>query len=668
MGIETVKDLVFCFPTRYEDWSLIKPLNELYGFGEATVRVRIKKISNRRSPRRKIQITEAIISDGNAKGTAIWFNQPYLVKNLMPGTMVWLSGKFKMSFAGPSFTSPTYEIVRAEQVHTGRIIPIYGSLGGVPQKSFRRIMHDCLQVLAPQKEWLPEAIVKDNGLPEARSAFKEVHFPTDWQKLRDASKRFKFEELYLLSLRSELARRQIINEKSVRIPIQIPDLKKFIASLPFALTQSQRRAAWEIVQDLNAKKPMNRLLDGDVGSGKTAVAAIAAYSAAVAGGQTVIMAPTEILAKQHYATLSKTFKGHGVGIAILTRTAAQTSETPPQKNAKDRDRLLASIQEGRTKILVGTHAILFEKIKFKNLALAIVDEQHRFGVNQRHALKKLKGEKSIPHLLSMTATPIPRSLALAFYGDLDVSVLSEMPPGRKPARTVLVEKSAQPAAYEFIRDEIRQGRQAFVICPLIDPSDTLGVRSATAEYERLKKEIYPEIKIGLLHGKMKTEGKDKVMAQFKENKISILVSTAVVEVGVDVPNATAMIIEGAERFGLAQLHQFRGRIGRGSAPSSCFVFLENKNPLTYERLKIFAATADGFILAERDLALRGPGEIFGTMQSGISELKIASFADVEIASAARRAAREILALDKNLNTAPQVVAKLKEMEKNIHLE
>lgn len=693
LGIETVKDLVFYFPTRYEDWSMIKKLGELRGVGEATVRVQIKKISNRRSFKSKIYLTEATISDSTGGGTAIWFNQPYLVKNLVTGSIVWLSGKYKSNLTGPSFTSPTYEITGSEQVHTGRIIPIYGSLGGIPQKSFRRIMHDCLRVLTPIKEWLPEETIRENGLEKTDNALQEIHFPTNWKNLLNASKKFKFEELYLLSIRGELARAELLREEATPIKTDIPAIKNLLASLPFKLTESQRRATWEIIQDLARPKPMNRLLDGDVGSGKTAVAAIAAYSVACSGGQTVMMAPTEILAKQHFSTLQKIFSTHGISVGLLTRTAAEvTSNNKASVPKNGREKIIKLLKNDKLQILIGTHALLFERLNFKNLALAIVDEQHRFGVNQRRALQKMGQKEITPHLLSMTATPIPRSLALAFYGDLDISILSEMPLGRKPVKTSLVPKNTQENVYAFIKKEIEKGHQAFVICPLIDPvrssppkalrarsragatsngvdpSDTLEVRSATAEYEHLSKKVFPNIKVGLLHGRLKTEEKDKIMSEFKENKISILVSTSVVEVGVDIPNATVMIIEGAERFGLSQLHQFRGRIGRGEAPSSCFVFFENKNPLTYERLKIFAATNDGFTLSEHDLTLRGPGEIFGTAQSGESGLRMATFSDLEIAIAARRSARALIDSDKNFTSFPLLAERLKKMEQTIHLE
>lgn len=668
LGIETVKDLVFYFPIRYEDWSLIKKLGELRGAGEATVRVQIKKIGNRRSFKNKIYLTEATISDDMGSGTAIWFNQPYLVKNLSAGSIVWLSGKYKTNFAGMSFISPTYEIVRGEQVHTGRIVPVYGSLGGIPQKSFRRITHDCLKTLAPTKEWLPEETIKKNKLEKTDSALQEIHFPTNWKELLNASKKFKFEELYLLSLRGELARAELMKEKATPIKTDIPAIKNLLASLPFKLTESQRRAAWEIIQDLALPKPMNRLLDGDVGSGKTAVAALAAYSVACSGGQSVIMAPTEILAKQHFSTLQKIFSTHGISVGLLTRTATELSFKKPGATKNERKKITKQLKNGTPQILVGTHALLFEHLNFKNLALAIVDEQHRFGVSQRRALQKMGQSGITPHLLSMTATPIPRSLALAFYGDLDISILSEMPLGRKPIKTSLVPNTGQEDVYDLVKKEIINGHQAFVICPLIDPSDTLGVRSATAEYEHLSKEVFPKIKVGLLHGRMKTEEKDKTMSEFKENKISILVSTAVVEVGVDVPNATVMIIEGPERFGLSQLHQFRGRIGRGEAPSACFVFFENKNPLTYERLKVFASTSDGFSLAEKDLAFRGPGEIFGTAQSGESGLRLATFSDLKIAVAARRSARTLIESDNKLANFPLLAERLKEMEQTIHLE
>lgn len=668
LNIETIKDLVFYFPLRYEDRSAIKTLKELKVAGETTARVRIVKISSRRSRSKKMVLTEAVIEDGSGRGMAIWFNRPYLLRTLPPGTEVWFSGKFKATLSGPSFISPTFELAKGEQVHTGRIVPVYPGLGSIPQKSFRRVVHQALSSLAEQAEWLPFEAINKNNLPDFNSAIGEIHFPLRWKSLNAAAKRFKFEELYLLSLRGELSRAELLLEKAPMIPIDIAVAKNFISTLPFTLTLSQKKAAWEIIQDLSRSHPMNRLLDGDVGSGKTAVAMIAGNCVAAAGGQTVIMAPTEILAKQHYANFCKFFPNKKIGTAILTRTAAEMFSGNLTRPISGRETLLRATKEGRVQILIGTHALLFEKLVFKNLALSIIDEQHRFGVEQRKALKDLRGGGISPHLLSMTATPIPRSLALAFYGDLDISILREMPKGRIPIKTMLAGVRDENKIYEKIREEVAAHHQAFVICPLVDPSDTLGVKAATAEYERLKKDIFKDIKMGLLHGRMKSVEKDAVMAAFKENKISILVSTSVVEVGVDIPNATIMLILGAERFGLSQLHQFRGRIGRGDAPSTCFVLAESASPISYRRLKVFAQTSDGFKLAEADLEFRGPGEIFGTRQSGISEFKLATLSDIDIMVAAKAAAKAQISSDRNFKTAPALAARLVQMESSIHLE
>lgn len=668
LKIETIRDLVFYFPRVYEDRSAISAIRELFPAGSATVEARIKTIKNRPAKKRKMTLTEAVFEDATGAGSALWFNQPYLSKMLSAGTAVRISGSYKKTFFGPSFISPAYEIIRGEAIHTGRIVPVYPALGGISQKTFRRVVHQCLQRFAPSPEWLPDGIIKSDKLMPQSSALSEIHFPTNWKNLREASRRFKFEELFLFLMRGEMTRQELKSERSTAVPIDIPKIKQFIAGLPFSLTVSQKRAAWEIIQDLSKGRPMNRLLDGDVGSGKTAVAAIAAHSVASSSGQAAFMAPTEILAKQHFATFLKFFEKERTGIGLLTGSGAYLGSDGMGREVK-RTELLKAIAENGVEIIIGTHALIFcakdAQLVFKNLVLAIIDEQHRFGVEQRHALKNF-GEKS-PHLLSMTATPIPRSLALVFYGDLDVSLLKELPAGRKAVKTVLVPSRNETQVDAQIREEIASGRQAFVICPLIDPSDILEVRSAKEEFERLRL-VFPDINVGLLHGKLKAQEKDKVMADFKNNKISILVSTSVVEVGVDVPNATAMIIRGAERFGLSQLHQFRGRIGRGEQRSVCYVFFENKNPLTLARLKFFAAEASGFALAEKDLAFRGPGEIFGTRQSGESELAFSGFADMEIASAARAAARTTLDKDRRLIHAPLLAAKLRETEKKIHLE
>ncbi len=658
LGLRTAEDLLFYFPFRYEDWSKILPISQMTYGSAGTCRGKVELIKNTRSFHRRKNITEALISDESGSIKAVWFNQPFLTKLLKVGDEIYLSGKVDFDRYGIHLTSPSYEKVGmdGETMHTARIIPVYRTTENLTNKQIRFLVK-LVAPLAPKiHDWLPQEIKKGLRLIDLSQALKQIHFPEDAFSAKAARRRLKFNELFLVQLRNLLLKMNLRKSSAPEIIFNERETKKFTTSFPFKLTNSQRQAAWEILQDMGAGKPMNRLLEGDVGSGKTIVAAIAILNVFLNGYRTILMAPTEILAKQHFNTFCKLFNDLQIG--LVTRSE-KTTNFETEKN-KDTEFII-----NNSDLIIGTHALIQDSVEINKLGLAIVDEQHRFGVKQRQALK---GDKESPHFLSMTATPIPRTMSLVFYGDLDISAMKELPSGRKKILTKVVPREKRDAAYEFIKKEVKNGRQVFVICPLIDVSDKLGVKSAKEEYKRLSQEIFPELKIGLLHGKMKSEDKEKMMKEFLENKINILVSTSVVEVGVDVPNATVIMIEGAERFGLAQLHQFRGRVGRSDFQSYCFLFSDSDNEESAKRLLVMTICSDGFALAEKDLEFRGPGEVWGVRQSGMPELQIASLADYTIIKEAKTAAENLIKKDPELEKYPDLKTMVGSLEKEVHLE
>jgi ATP-dependent DNA helicase RecG len=504
---------------------------------------------------------------------------------------------------------------------------------------------------------LPAEILRAEKFLDEDRALKQFHFPADWAQLKSAQKRLAFDEIFITQLRVLKYKRL----RQLRQSFQIEDAKKLlpdkIASLPFELTASQNEALDQILGDLNRPYPGNRLLEGDVGSGKTIIAALNMWLAAQNGFQAVLLAPTEVLAQQHYLSLLKLFINDGLDLGLLTSSSARLNGNPVS-----RETILAHIESVRTKLVIGTHALLEKKVKFSKLALIVIDEQHRFGVQQRAALK----QHNNAHLLTMSATPIPRTLALTLYGDLDISILSELPKGRTPITTELVAEDKRNQVYQFIAEQIKSGRQAFVVCPLIEESDTLGVKSAQAEYEKLSKNIFPNLNIGLMHGKLKPTDKEEVMRKFKDNEIQILVSTSVVEVGVDVPNATVMMIEGSERFGLAQLHQFRGRVGRSTHPSYCFMFSDDPNAAINPRLIAMVQSSNGFELAQKDLEIRGSGDLYGTAQSGYG-FKVATLSNLALVERSRGYAEKILDKDHEIEHIPLLKQKVA-AKPDIHLE
>ena len=675
LGIKTVEDLLFHFPHRYEDFSNLVPISQAKLGQTISIQGKILNIENTRTWKKKMILTQAVVQDNSGVLKVIWFNQPYLINVLKKGDLVCLSGKVALGEEGIYLSSPAYEKISNFQfsisnlIHTGRLVPVYPETEGLSSKWLRIIIKPLLIKLKNKiKDPLPEKIREKYNLLPIEKALWQIHFPDSLKLAKKAKERFSFEELLIIQLRVLQEKLKLAREKAVKIPLNLELIKEFVKKLPFELTGAQKKASWQILKDLEKEKPMNRLLEGDVGSGKTVVAAIAALNTIKSGYQVALMAPTEILAKQHFKTFREFFKDFGVKIGLLTGQGAEISS-----GKISRQKFLEKLKNGQIDLLIGTHALIQEPVKLKNLALVILDEQHRFGVEQRAKLCQQKGY--LPHLLSMTATPIPRTLALTIYGDLDLSLLDELPKGRKKIITKVVLPEKRNEAYEFIRKQVKKGRQVFVICPRIEQSEIKSknltwaeVKAVKEEYEKLSKIIFPDLKIGMLHGRMKPKEKEKIMNDFKNKKIDILVSTSVIEVGIDIKNATVMMIEGAERFGLAQLHQFRGRVGRGEHQSFCFLFTDSPAKKTQERLKALITCENGFELAEKDLEIRGPGEIFGKSQWGIPDLAMDSLRDIFLVAKTKEAAKEILEEDRESKKYPLLREKLNQLRQKIHLE
>jgi len=714
LGIETIQDLIFYYPYRYDDYSNLLKIKDLQPEVLTTIRVKIELIDSRRSFRKKMLLTEALVADETGKLKIVWFNQRYVPKILYPADEVYLSGKPILTDHGIEFHNPNFEKIGKydkQTIHTNRMVPIYSTTEKLSQKQIRFILKKILPCLTQIKEWLPANIIKSEKLFSLHQALHQIHFPASKQNLAKARQRLKFDELFLMQMRSGLSKKELLKLKTAKIEFKEKQTKKFVDNLPFQMTDSQKTSAWEIIQDIAKKQPMNRLLEGDVGSGKTITAALGILNTLLNKLQVAYMAPTEILAQQQFKVFCEMFKDYNFNIALLTRSQSTIfiGKTKKQKSVKKADltkglsahsyprrpaegeknqnvsaRRLDEQKLEKVNFVIGTHALIQDKINFKNLALVIVDEQHRFGVQQRQALtKKARQNHShalrmsshpyshgySPHFLSMSATPIPRSLALTAYGDLDLSVIDEMPKDRKPIKTEVIAPDKRAEAYQFIKKEISQSRQVFVICPLIDPSDKLGAKAVKEEFEKLDKKIFPNIEIGLLHGRLKANEKEKIMQEFADNKIKILVSTVVVEVGIDMPNATVIMIESAERFGLAQLHQLRGRVGRAEHQSYCFLFTESDNEKVIKRLHAVVESKNGFELAEKDLDFRGPGEVYGIKQSGYLDfLKIAKLTDWPIIKASKPWVEKILDADPKLENHLLIKQKLTEFEMSIHFE
>lgn len=675
LGIHTVADLLYHLPTTYQDFSRLTPIAQLPYDTPVTIRAKVDVIGTKRSPRKHLLITEALVSDGTASCRITWFSQPYLSKTLHPGQVYFFSGKFTQDNYGSHFLSPEFELAPTSLAQLGgpenilkeaHILPIYPLTANVTQKQMRFLTRQACGAATLITDYLPSHIRQKENLPTLDWSLQHLHFPQTQAESMRARTRLAFDELFLLQLILQRAKAERQSAAAPAIPFAEDATKEFVSRLPFQLTDSQRKAAWTILQDVARDIPMTRLLEGDVGSGKTIVGAIVMLNAALSGFQSALLCPTEILAEQHAASVAKLLEHTDIAVGLLTSAQAVLWQKG-KSGAVTKKQFAKQLADGSVRIAIGTHALLQPKVAFANLGLALVDEQHRFGVEQRKALTD-KGRGLRPHLLSLSATPIPRSLQLTLFGDLAISQLTDMPTGRKPIITKLVAPKQRDETYAFVRKEVAAGHQVFVICPIIDESDTLGVKAATAEAARLQREVFPDIAVGLLHGKMKAAEKTQILDKFRTHQTPILVATSVVEVGVDIPGATVMIIEGAERFGLAQLHQFRGRIGRRESQAHCFLFSDGWAPETRARLHALVDLHDGFALAEKDLELRGPGDIAGGRQSGIPFLQIASIADRGLAEKARGYAQAIIADDPTLGKSPTLAEKIKKLEERVHWE
>ncbi len=687
LKIKTVGDLLYHFPFRYEDFSEIIPIKDATE-GIHSFLAKVENIQVRRSFRKKMFLTEATLYDRTGKLKAIWFNQPYLTKSIAKDSMIIVSGKVKKEKNKFIISSPVYEVVskngefltkddiNSENLkHTAGLIPVYPETKGLTSRGLRFLIKPLLAKTKYLKDFLPLEILKRNNLMDLKTALNQIHFPTNLEQAKKAKFRFSFEELFLLQLILKLNRNENKRLKAYQIPIEIEFIKELLKTLPFELTHSQKQALWEIVKDLGKDYPMNRLLNGDVGSGKTIVALIALITVFKNSYQGVLMAPTEILAQQHFETLKKFFKEFNLE-AVLFISKQIRIYTDGLEGEIKRKALLEKISQGKPLIIIGTQALIQKDVEFKNLALVVIDEQHRFGVKQRAKLLD-SPTNLIPHLLTMTATPIPRTLALGLWGDLDISFIKEMPLGRKKITSQLVFEKDRNKLYEFIRKRVSEKEQVFVICPRIEEKEELSfnqylnldTKAVKKEYEILSQQVFPDLRVGLLHGKLKSADKEEVMNQFKNGEIDILVSTSVVEVGIDVPNATIMVIEGAEKFGLSQLHQFRGRVGRGEKQSYCFLLVPQLvSKTTLSRLAYFTKIFDGFKLAQLDLKFRGPGEFLGEKQSGIPDLAMDGLKNEELVLLAKKEAEQILATDKQLTNYPLLKERLSQFQKEIHLE
>ncbi len=721
INLVSVRDLLRYFPNRYEDFSKIVPIGQILLNQTVTIQGEITQINSQKTFRRKMALTKAVIQDKTGTIEAIWFNQPFISHNLKVGQEISLAGKTSLNNKGGLYLSnPEYErilppseistkislstsleeLIKASKSkssqpffrHTARIIPIYPET----KKITSRFLRYLISLIFPQidlliKDYLPEKIIRNQKLLPLNQAVKQIHYPENFQLLEQARRRLAFNELFLIQLFTIREKFLWQKKKSIAINFNPEIIKNFTAKLPFELTSAQKKSAWEILQDLAEPQPMNRLLEGDVGSGKTIVAAIAALQVISAGYQVALMAPTSILAEQHFQSLPKYFKHYPFSIALLTSNQAKI--WPSSKRKISKQKLLEKIKQGEISLIIGTHSLIQKQVAFKNLALAIIDEQHRFGIQQRAELQtqveKIKDAtpRLIPHLLSITATPIPRTLALTIYGNLDISILDESPKNQKPVTTQLFSAHQKEQVYQFIRQEIQNGRQTFIVCPKIDPSEVKKglllkpkeqltkqqkqkliwqeVKAVKEEYQKLSQEIFPDLKVALIHGQMKDKEKEKIMKDFKNRLNDILVSTSVIEVGIDIPNANVIMIENAERFGLAQLHQLRGRVSRSPYPAYCFL-ITNNQPTA--RLKAIIQCRNGFELAEKDLEIRGPGEFTGQKQWGNPDLSMASLNDLDLIKSAHQEAQNILQNDPNLQDHSLLKRKLAEFSQKIHLE
>lgn len=637
LGIYTIKDLLYYFPRQFEDRSIIKKIAQLEDEEKVTVKALITNIESY-TPKKGMTITRIDVKDDTGFAKLTFFNKEYIKNTFRVGDSILAFGKVKKNGRFVELNSCELEYLSASPKNIGKLVPVYPLSYGVTNKDIMntvRMVFENKDIKIP--EYMPEYLLKKYRLCGIEYAIKNIHFPKDKESLKIALYRLIFEELLVLQLGLFMYKGGSSDEKGILFK-RNQRLDEVLKSLPFSLTRAQNRALNEIIDDMCSEKVMNRLVQGDVGSGKTVVALLALAECVFNGYQGALMAPTEILAQQHYESFTETFEDIGINVELLTGSVTK----------KQKEGILQRAKDGEIDILIGTHALIEDNVEFKNIGLVITDEQHRFGVRQRGKLSS-KGES--PDILVMTATPIPRTLALILYGDLDISIIDELPPGRQPIETIAVEKKKRDKVYNsLVRREVDKGRQVYIVCPLVEESETLDITSATETAEEIKRDFFPDLRVGLLHGKMKPSEKDAIMTAFKNHELDILVSTTVIEVGVNVPNSTLMIIENAERFGLAQLHQLRGRVGRGKHQSYCVLIYGSNSEVCRKRMSIMEETNDGFKISEKDLEIRGPGEFFGTMQHGVPELKVANlFKHMKILKTVQQEARIIIGGDSTLD-------------------
>lgn len=641
IGIHSVSDLLHYYPRTHQDFSEITPIKAIRP-GLVTIQAKIKQAKGR-YVRRGMHVTEAVASDATGSVRLVWFNQPYREGALKTDHLYFITGKLELRGQRFAITNPSIELVSSMPVHTARIVPVYRESKGVTTVTIRKAMAQAVKHAAVLPDVLPAWLQAQYGLLPFHAALTELHFPSSSEALALAKRSLGFIEVFELMLASKIIKQEVASELAPQLAFDESLAKTFVASLPFQLTDAQRKAAWSILQDMEKPHPANRLIEGDVGSGKTVVAALAAVMAMQAGYQAALLAPTELLARQHADSISHLLEplGFDKSVGLLVG-----SLKPAQKKAAQE-----AFEQGKIKLIIGTHALLQERVRASKLGLIIIDEQHRFGVEQRKTLLRSSGK--MPHVLSMTATPIPRSLALTLYGELDISLLDAMPPGRKPIKTVIVSPNSRDKLYQHVKEEIDKGHQIYVVCPVITEGSKVDAVSAEAMYKKLKTTVFKDKRIGLLHGKLKAEEKTAVMERFVAGELDILVATTVIEVGVNVPNATIMVIEGADRFGLAQMHQLRGRVGRSTDQGYCYI-VPSDSKAPSKRLRALAQSTDGFRLAELDLELRGPGAIYGTLQHGALDLRFANLTDARLLADARQAVRQFIDKAEQVDAYPEL--------------
>ncbi|HSX00124.1 MAG TPA: ATP-dependent DNA helicase RecG [Patescibacteria group bacterium] len=645
-GIRTVGQLIDYYPRRYEDYSVVTPIKQLHP-GLVSIEAVIKQAAGR-YVRRGMHITEAVASDDTDSVRLAWFNQPYRAAALKPGQKYFISGQYELSHQRFAIMNPSAELVSDFPVNTARILPVYRETKGLTSKQIRRAMREAVPLIRQLPETMPTWLLQQEEFVSYSEALETMHFPASSAALEAARKRLGFEEVFELTLAALLNKYELLQDVALSIPFAEAVAQQFVAHLPFTLTDAQRRVVWQIYQDIQKTQPMNRLVEGDVGSGKTVVAAMVAAMAIAEGYQVALMAPTELLARQHAETIYKLLQSLGQQDTVALLVGGL--------KAKEKAIVLERVAKGEAQFIVGTHALIQDTVDMQKLGLIIIDEQHRFGVEQRKKLMRKAGH--MPHLLSLTATPIPRSLALTLYGELDISILDVKPAGRKPVLTKICSPNSRAELNAAITLELQAGRQMFVVCPLITDSEASKANSVEKMYEQLSTKDFKTWRVGLLHGKMKPQEKTEIMERFVRHELDVLVSTTVIEVGVDVPNASVMLIEAAERFGLSQIHQLRGRIGRGADKGYCYLMMsDSKTPP--KRLQALERINDGFKLAELDLSLRGPGAIYGTLQHGDLDLRIAKLSDMRLIASARKAAQAFIDRSDDLLQYPQLYQHVK---------